>query len=153
MNSAIIPTPFPRKAFHVLAILGLGVISGCSETTEPVSVSGTVKFDKKAIPKGKIAFRCIDANVATVSAEIKDGKYQLSDEAGLIPGKYEVIISAMRKAKRPQKRFETLEGENSSNKVTDEDYIPEKYNNQTELKVTLKAGENGGDEFNFLLNK
>lgn len=142
-----------RTTFTFFTLLGLGIISGCSETTEPVSVSGTVTFDKKPIPKGKIAFRYTDANVATVSADIKDGKYQLSNEAGLIPGEYEVIISAMRKAKRPKKRFETLEGENASNQVTDENYIPEKYNNQTELKVTLKAGENNGDEFSFRLKK
>ena len=130
------------------------VLPACSDkAAEPASVSGTVQYQGAPIKKGRIALRGKNEDLPTKSADIVDGKYAFDTELGLLAGEYEVVILAMRKSKRAKKRFETLQGENAADKVEDEQYIPEKYNNQTELRITLKPGENTGAGFDFKLTK
>ena len=151
--------PFARRivssgtapAAVLLFPIMMAVIAGCGAETEPCSVSGTVTFQGKTIEEGVIQFRSLDGDTPVDGqAEIVNGKYSVSEEEGLVPGKYTVSISAWRKAAKPKRRFETLEGDKGGN-VDVEAYIPEKYNLDTQLKCTLKAGKNSGEEFNFKL--
>ena len=126
-------------------------LAGCGSSQETVSVSGTVTFDDVPLKKGWISFQGMGGeNTVSRSTEIVKGKYSFSLEDGLIAGKYQVVISAVRKTNRPIKRFETLKGEKGG-KVVTEQYIPKRYNDHTELKRTLVAGGNSGGQFNFKL--
>jgi hypothetical protein len=91
------------------------------------TISGTVSFDKKPIPDGKIVFSTPGAgHVETL--EIKDGKY----EGQASEGKRRVEIFGFRpsKQKSPMPGFE----------VGPENYIPARYNTDSKLEADVKAG-------------
>ena len=73
---------------------------GCGGTDGPVrySISGTITMpDGKAVPAGEIALEPDSAagNKGPGSmAQIKDGKYSLAKDQGVVGGKYVVTISA-----------------------------------------------------------
>jgi hypothetical protein len=107
--------------------------AGCSPGIH--TVTGTVKFDDTPVADGSITFVPEDKNNPSVGDTIKDGKYQVKAK----PGHYKVEIRAVREV--PGEK-----GPMGEPKM--EDYIPAKYNDQTEL--TADVGK-GSDTINFPL--
>ena len=126
-------------AFVAFALL---LTPGCKSgtTVERASVSGTVTFDGQPVESGTITF-VPAAGVVGAPAElrIQNGKYSTTDAQGVVVGNNDVRILA---TKKTGKQFK-----NPNNEMEDEvvQFIPEKYNEKTELQETVKPGENTFD--------
>jgi hypothetical protein len=100
------------------------------------TVTGDVTFDDTPVAEGSIKFVPDDKNLPPEGDTIKNGKYQVK----LKPGRYKVEIRAIREI--PGKK-----GPMGTEAATEE-YIPAKYNEQTEL--TADVGK-GSDKIDFPL--
>ncbi|MDR2643993.1 MAG: hypothetical protein LBC74_14530 [Planctomycetaceae bacterium] len=79
-----------KEVYLFFVLLLLWVIIGCNNLNPQgrISVSGDVTFDGKPLVEGEIYFSSISGTLPNVSTGsiIKDGKFSLSAEHGLIPG-------------------------------------------------------------------
>ena len=108
--------------------------TSCGERT--YKVSGIVTFEGVPIETGSIVFDDADGGPGTFSSGITKGKYELFSKVG----KKKIAISA-RKI-RP--------GTENDPQPVSEEYIPAKYNNETELRKDVLPAEN---RFDFELKK
>jgi len=107
-------------------------LAGCGEREG--EITGTVTFDGQPVPNGSITFVNPDTG-ARGGGVIRDGSFQTK----LQPGKYQVAVTAARKAgKKTQKGFD---GKDETIELTEE-LIPEWYNTKTELIEEIKPGGN-----------
>ena len=124
------------------ALIGLIVISsiaGCSDNS--CLLSGQATFDGSPIPDGNIRLNPVgDTPGSGGAAKIVDGAYEIPVDAGMLAGKHEVLISATRSTGR-QIRAENMSGGPATTEEIVQ-YIPERYNTNTELVVDLEPGEN-----------
>ena len=133
-------------------LLCLVSILGCDSK---VTLSGNVSYDGNPIPQGRIRLTPAEGN--PVGVAIEGGQYQFPEDTELSAGDYQVWITATRKTGRtyispdpPQ-----VDGEYSQTAKRErieeyEQYLPQKYNRASDIKVTLNAGENQKD---FTLEK
>jgi hypothetical protein len=115
--------------------LGLGTLTGCSKENAGEVVEGTVTLDGQPLPAGRIDFIPVDGQSPTAGAEIKEGKFQ----ATVMPGIKRVNITAD-KVTGQQKAYPG--DPNSPVFDIKEQYIPARYNNNSELKCEVKSGTN-----------
>jgi hypothetical protein len=113
------------RTFYALAI-GFALLIGCGPTLH--SVSGTVTYDKAAVPDGDIIFRPKVGVSGPRAGKIKDGKYAVA----LSPGVYSVEVRASKKMPLPKGVVGAM-GETEM----DQEYIGEKYNNNTNLSADI----------------
>ena len=113
-------------------------------------ISGTVTLKGQPIDEGFIEFHPLDkpsdpAQLVTKSgALIKDGKYLIAKEQGLVPGKYKVVISSgEKKAAGP----EAEAGGPGPKSIFSKELIPADYNVQTKQVVEVKKG--GPNQFDY----
>ena len=126
----------------VIAIIG---IPGCNTGPEMIPISGSVTFQGKPIPLGKITLRAIEGTRApAVGGTIKNGKYTIDTRGGAPPGTYRVLIEAVAKVGEAQV---DIPGASTDQLVQ---YIPERYNKNSELKLVVEPGA-GPMEKNFEL--
>jgi hypothetical protein len=104
--------------------LVLVALAGCGEPT--YKVTGTVQFEGKPIENGSIAFESADGGPGVASSGITKGKYELQSKAG----KKKVLILARRV--RP--------GTENDPQPAMEEFIPARYNSESELFREVKAG-------------
>ncbi|QDS86882.1 hypothetical protein EC9_10570 [Rosistilla ulvae] len=119
------------RIWLILLVASSAISLGCTqENSEPtrVDVSGEVMIDGKPLPKGFIYFKTIAEGVID-STEIVDGKY-----AGQVePGSRRVEIVAYR----------PVSGGTPGMDASEENYIPTKYNLESELTAdVLTTGPN-----------
>lgn len=132
MNETMLRTAF-LLAFAV-------VLSGCG-SGKPV-MEGRVTLDGAPIGKGSILLMPANGKGQTAGTGIVDGQYRME----VSEGPMKVIISSPQKTDRTQ-HFATPE--NTANTVPVYiDVVPERYNEATELLVTIRPGRN---EFDFAL--
>jgi hypothetical protein len=112
--------------------LVLGLISGCSADAKHGAVTGTVSFDGQPLKSGNIRFDPADGRTATADAMITDGKFN----ATVPPGEKRVSITAP-KVLGKKKVYETPD---SPTVDLTEEMLPKRYNAQSELKATVKLG-------------
>ncbi|MFO0957991.1 MAG: hypothetical protein U0800_11275 [Isosphaeraceae bacterium] len=126
-----------------LAFLGCG---GSGDNLPRQAVSGTVTYDGQPIKEGRINFTPSDPNMKDPvfgGSPIKDGKYSIAKDVGLVPGKYNVSISAS----SGDKAGDDAPG---SSKGLPKEMLPAKYN----VKSTLTADVGTGKEpIDFKLDK
>lgn len=122
----------------LLAILVLTSLAGCnrSNAKPEYPVTGTVKFDGKAVETGTVLFRAAEGDQRGFSGAIQNGNYELKATAG----KMKVQITATRLI--PGKFEELNPGEKSP---VGEMYIPARYNTLSELTAEVQAGSNKFD--------
>jgi len=98
-----------------------------------------VTFDGTPLPEGDIVFHDADKKVGPDAGKIKDGKYSFPVKAG----KKKVEINASRLEKLP-------EGKKGAMGETElpVDYIPERYNKNSELTAEVGSGKS---KFDFAL--
>ena len=136
----------PRVVFRACvsyAFVGLSlvVLVGCGAGLggrQPVS--GTVTFQGAPLARGTIEFSPLEKSEATVEGgEIRDGKYSLPAQKGLMPGKYRVRISAAEGQQAP-----AADEAPGAPKPAAKELIPPQYNVNTQLnaEVTKKGPNN-----------
>ena len=126
-----------------IAIVCLGVIStvvsiGCDSGSGRCAVNGSITLGGKPVGPGSIQFAPLGDNQASASgAPVIDGKYFVSRDGGLLPGKYIVRIYWPEKNTMGQGRGVPVPKER----------IPMKYNINSELTVEVQSGT--GNSFDF----
>ena len=120
------------------------VLAGCGDSPRQ-RIEGTVTLDGRPLEKGAINFTPLAGTQGpTAGAEIVDGKFSIPAEGGTFAGVFRVEITASRP---------------SGKKVPDqwtgqpvdayEQFLPARYNSQSELEVDVQAG--GAKQFEFSL--
>jgi hypothetical protein len=117
---------------------------GCGHNAR-MSVEGTATLDGRPLEKGYIRFSPLPGTTGpTAGAEIVNGKFVVLSSGGPFAGDFTVQITAAgltgRKVLDPR-----------SNAMVDEyaQYLPARYNSQSELRAKVTAG--GSNRFDFAL--
>jgi len=124
---------------------------GCGEASNRGAVRGKVTVNGAPLESGDISFVSTGAAaVPSSGAAILKGEYEISQEQGPVAGQYQVQIRAFRGTGR--KMWDGMGPENApasqKNYVEDmEQFIPAKYNETSELKADVVAGQ--VNELNF----
>ena len=133
-----LPTVGTRR---LLLVLGCVLWVGCTgggPATYPAT--GTATFDGRPIPEGDIVFVSVDQSTPPAAGKIQQGAFRVDVPAGA----KKVEIRASRMEKLPEGQAGAM-GETEMMV----DYIPARYNSQTELTAEVKPGEK--NEFSFTL--
>ncbi len=123
----------------IIAII-LGTV-GCGPKSDLLEVSGAVSLNGAPLKSGSIRFTLTASEkVVSKEASIKDGQYSISQEKGLPPGAYHIVISAIDE-NSPMVTIKDAAG----NPVTTAhpELIPPEYNTNSEKTVDVTLdGEN-----------
>jgi hypothetical protein len=116
----------------------LALTAGCGGGSGTGEVSGNVTVDGKPAPRGSsITFFPTDGKAPTAGGSIEDGKYTVRVPVGT--AKIEI------RAPRPvRKSTEVKEGPGPQGDQIEES-LPDKYNNQSELRLDVHPGKNPRD--------
>lgn len=118
----------PAVAVLALALSG----ASCSSDNPLITVSGNVTLDGTPVPDGDLLFTPADPQFGSEAAKITDGVYQ----ANLRPGQNKAQI----RASRPVPGKKGPMGEQLI-----EDYIPPKYNDQSNLTIDVSKSQRKHD--------
>jgi hypothetical protein len=128
------------------AILTVGVLSigaGCGDGK--VRVRGTASFDGKPIDQGMISFDPADGRGPNTGGEIREGHFDLANEARATPGKKIVRIRAFRSTGR---KIESGPPAPPGTLVDEiQPFIPARYNESSTLSADILPGK--VNEVNF----
>lgn len=129
-----------RHYHSIMLILCSAVLclSGCTNENafERTQVEGMVTLNGAPVEQGVITF--IPAGKgASAGANIESGKFVIPQETGPSPGEYRVEIDS---SVPTGKQILDTDGETMVDEF--ENAIPTQFNRETELKVTLKTGNN-----------
>lgn len=139
----------PRHDHHwvlfrlLLAAGWLLILGGCGRNDGREMLEGSVAIDGKPLESGYILFRSSEAGKSQATgANIAAGTFRIAGKRSVQPGKFRVEITASRNS--GQKTADQLTG-----KPVDaiEQFIPARYNSQSELTADVKAG--GANQFEF----
>lgn len=120
------------------SILGILLLSGCGKNgPECVTVSGQVTYQGKPVESGEMRLFPIEGTVAPMTgAKIEGGHYRVKHHGGVQIGTHKVEILAFEvEANQPS----TGQGQ-SYGGPPHRQYLPPKYNKNTELKMTIESG-------------
>jgi hypothetical protein len=125
-------------------VLAMAGCSGSGDDLPREAVSGTVTLDSQPLADGTITFapqaQGSTGGFATPGgAMIKDGKFYIAREVGMVPGTYSVAIYSAGKRGNGTKPAQPGGGGNKGTDVAPET-IPAKYNSRTELKAEIQKG-------------
>ncbi|MHC4180647.1 MAG: hypothetical protein ACYSWU_24370 [Planctomycetota bacterium] len=129
----------------VLAFCGGG---GCGGPGDPCSLTGQVTFNGRPLGEGDLRLDPIEETPGPGgSAKIIGGRYEIPRDAGMLAGKHRVRVTATRATGRMVENPDAFLGPVAGPAQEPEivQYIPAKYNADSELTVTLVAGENQHD--------
>jgi len=118
-----------------LIVIGSTLLGGCGPATG--TVSGSVTIDGKPLDKGVISYVPADNQGVPVTADVVDGKYELT---ALVGKKFVQISAPVVVGQRKE-----YDGEGAPLIDITDERLPPKYNSQTELTFELKAGANAKD--------
>jgi hypothetical protein len=138
----------PGMSLTLTAILFLSQCVGCADPAgiQKVIVGGQVFVDGQPVPNGEIRFFPIEGTQGPVSGSpIKDGTYLAKYKDGVPVGKHRVEIMAYRSQKGSMPEEIAREG------GATEQYLPEKYNANSELTCTVDS-ETENLDFDLTLN-
>jgi hypothetical protein len=137
MRNSVRTAPFAITtclAFLSVSLAGCGDSDGLARE----AISGTVTLDGQPLADGAIQMLPINRTEGTAGgAIVKDGKYTIEREKGLLPGQYRVVISSSQAgAAAPS------DGPPGPVPTSDapKDPIPAKYNIETTLTADVKSG-------------
>ena len=125
-------------AFLVLSLI---VMCGCGfGQSDVVKVFGTVTYGGQPLGKGQIRFRPIEGTKGPTSgAEIVNGQYTVTNRGGVPFGKHRVEIRAHRPDEDAGPVGDFYPGYEPGDKPL-EQYIPARYNTQSELTEVVPEG-------------
>ncbi len=122
---------------------GALAFAGCgSEGPERAIVSGTVSYGGEPIKAGQIRFIPSKGTKAPTSgAEIIDGRYTAEARGGVPVGTHRVEILAHRPNARFRELTESLPPDATElERPPRQQYMPAKYNTNSELEITIEPG-------------
>ena len=127
----------------------LVALAGCGMARTPMRVWGKVAYDGKPVAKGSIVFVPVEDTLGpTTGANIEKERYEVPASIGpWRDGDYKIEITGM--AKNGQKLPNPSIPGGPPVELED-NFIPTKYNNLTELRVSISADSNK-NEFAFVL--
>jgi hypothetical protein len=137
--------------YFILIFLLFPIFIGCSNNNPQgrVAVRGEVMFDDKPLEQGNISFASIAGTTPMVAtgSPIKNGKFSLSAEKGLIPDQtYSVQFRSVVVISETQK--DTVDKRSGMNKeIQTRNILPRKYG--TESKETVTATKKSPNVFKF----
>ena len=119
-------------------------LGGCGKPSR-IAVAGTVTLDGKPLDAGYIAMSPQgDTSSPTAGAPITGGKFSVPSNAGVFAGKFRVEITASRPS---GKTVHTSRGVFTN---PDEQYLPVRYNSQSELTADVKSDGPNSLKFDLL---
>jgi hypothetical protein len=134
----------PMKTVVSLALVLMAAsLVGCGgrQGPERVVVSGTVTFNGKPIPNGKISFLPDQTSNAPMAvALIADGNFVANSHGGVPVGSHKVQIEAYHPISGPAKPGVSLPPTAGVQGVGPQ-YLPARYNAQTELRISIEPGK------------
>ena len=113
---------------------------GCGDRGGPerVEVSGTVTYNGQPVSEATIRFVPEQGSMAPVSgAQVKDGAYKADQRGGVPVGTHKIEIKAYRKSEMSRPGTPDLL---EASKEQQEQYIPAKYNRQSQLEIAIEPG-------------
>ncbi|MEO2049501.1 MAG: hypothetical protein ABGX16_23330 [Pirellulales bacterium] len=121
------------------SLLGVAFLqgSGCSNNATTAEVSGSVIVDGEPAEMGAIGFVPTDGKSPTAGGGIKNGRYTAQVPFG--ESKVEIRVS---KVIGQKKLYDTPD---SKTQPIMAEVLPEKYNDQTELRIDVQPGINEKD--------
>ncbi|MGC4007240.1 MAG: hypothetical protein QM811_30575 [Pirellulales bacterium] len=120
------------------------LLSGCGGAP-PSSISGTATYQGATIENGAIRFYPATKETGRGAiAAIKNGKYDIPVEKGLLAGPYTVTITADRLSGPNISGIPKVRG-GAGGAAEPTEYIPPEYNDQTKLDVVVEPGANQKD--------
>ena len=138
---------FSRNITSSLSVsLIAALLSGCGSGGSPSGVTGNITYEGKSITTGSLRFEPVGKSDGPGGrATITDGKYAIPLDQGMQAGKYRVAIYAVRETGKSITNPEVMPGDPTGPRSETVQYIPERYNTNTQLEADLKAGENTQD--------
>ena len=129
----------PLVSLHTCVAL-LTLVCGCGGGYDTGVVEGRVTYRGEPLEKGQIRFIPHESSATWVSgAYIVDGEYRVDTKGGVPVGKHNVEIMAQ----RPTADYLQRNGPPGPDALWDhipkEQYLPAKYNTQTELQMTVES--------------
>jgi len=126
----------------VVAFFGLLVAAGCGDSRRQ-SIEGTVTLDGAPLTEGQIRFAPLPGTSGpTTGSPITDGKFTIPQEGGSFAGKFRVEITARRMSNKKM-----MDPESGKMVNVFEQYIPPRYNRQSELTADIEAGADNRFDF------
>ena len=121
-------------AFGVLLLTA----EGCSGRPNPVGVSGTVTLDGKPLPQGNLLLNPVsEIEGQRRDVAVTEGKFNLPKTEGVLPGlEFKVSIKAFKKT---GKKYPNADMSLSYDEEVQ--YLPEKYNSASTLRVKISPDE------------
>ena len=84
-----------KISFKTVLIIALCFISGCSSEKQRLPVQGEITFKGQPVTEGSIQFHpLVPTEGYLEGAMIEAGRYKILVQKGLLPGKYQVLVSA-----------------------------------------------------------
>ena len=118
---------------------------GCGPATDRLSLEGSVTFQDRPLEHGHVTFLTTEGPPGPVcGAVVRDGRFDISSEQGLVPGTYRVLISSPGGI-APQTPEEIAAG--ASPRAMEQ--LPSRYNTESELTATVTP--DGPNQFEFHL--
>jgi hypothetical protein len=113
---------------------------GCAGDGTPRHIlTGAVTYAGQPVPEGSVLFIPSDGTRGpSIAAKILDGRYRADSLGGLPAGNYRVQILGYRESGGKATPQKPRVGPGASTDAP-EQYLPEKYNVRTELKVKVEA--------------
>lgn len=111
-----------------------------------VDVRGDVTLDGEPLAGGLIVFEPVDGSGATAGGQIQDGKYELTGEAAVGPGKTIVRITGVFKTGRQIEVGPPAPPGTMADEVQRID-IPAKYNQSSTLRCEVVSGTTNQHDF------
>ena len=129
----------------LLLTMSMTFICGCGPSgPKRVVVSGTVTYLGKPIERGTIRFVPTgETRGPATAATISQGKYEVSAKGGVLVGTHKVEITAIATDNAPRGQ------DPDSMEVSGMQYLPQKYNRQSTLTVTVEPGGSGKHNFDL----
>ncbi len=121
-------------------MLFAALMIGCgSDGPERVVVTGEVTYQGKPLEKGQIRFEPAPGNKAPPSGGfILDGRYTIDAKGGVPLGPHKVTIEAYRAA--AGHAADDSAEQTAETAPPRQQYIPAKYNTNSELEITIEPG-------------
>ena len=135
-----------KTTYHkiLLQLAGMGAVlfslillAGCDGGLKRVPMSGKVTYAGQPVADGQIRFVPESGTEMPITTEpIVEGRYNTKSSGGVPPGVYLVAILAY----HPDDPIPTGPGAPQRRQL-----LPAKYNNRSELEITIKEGQKGFD--------
>lgn len=125
------------RSIALLVLFAAATVAGCGGNGMS-TVAGTVTVDGKPLEQGAISFVPADGEGPTAGATIEDGKYMTQAP----PGQKKVKITGF----EITGQVPAYKGmKNSPMRDIVKEIVPDKYNIQTELNLTIESTDTTGD--------